>query len=96
MLLCVCMCVHVTVKEYDEYVVVMGSLPSSVPNMTFSPQADGEHCLLLALPCGRDANDVRAQTHALKSTLVSQSLTFRHKQLTSSDNRYILLWPLAH
>ena len=40
---CMCVCVCVTVKEYDDYVAVMGSLPFSVPNTTFSPQAEGEH-----------------------------------------------------
>ena len=38
------------------------------------PQNETEHCLLLALPCGRDANDVRAQTHALKNSLITYLL----------------------
>lgn len=38
------------------------------------PQNDSEHCLLLALPCGRDAGDVRTQTHALKNSLISYLL----------------------
>ena len=37
-------------------------------------QNESEHCLLLALPCGRDAGDVRAQTHALKNSLISYLL----------------------
>lgn len=37
-------------------------------------QNEAEHCLLLALPCGRDANDVRTQTHALKNSLISYLL----------------------
>jgi hypothetical protein len=37
-------------------------------------QNDSEHCLLLALPCGRDAGDVRTQTHALKNSLISYLL----------------------
>lgn len=34
-------------------------------------QNDGEHCLLLALPCGRDATDVLTQTNNLKNSLIS-------------------------
>ncbi|XP_064384598.1 msx2-interacting protein-like isoform X2 [Halichondria panicea] len=34
-------------------------------------QSDGEHCLLLALPCGRDASDVHTQTNALKNTFIT-------------------------
>ena len=30
-----------------------------------------EHCLLLALPCGRDPLDVHAQTRALKTSFIS-------------------------
>ena len=37
-------------------------------------QTDGEHCLLLALPCGRDATDVHTQTHALKNNLINYLL----------------------
>ena len=37
-------------------------------------QNESEHCLLLALPCGRDANDVRTQTHALKNSLITYLL----------------------
>ena len=68
---CVCVCMCACVKEYDEHVAVMVSLTSSIPNTTFSPQNDREHCLLLALSCGQDSNDVRAQTHAFKSSFVS-------------------------
>ena len=41
-------------------------------NLTF--QNEGEHCLLLALLCGRDASDVRVQTHAIKNSLPSYLL----------------------
>lgn len=34
-------------------------------------QNDGEHCLLLALPCGKDASDVRTQTNALQNTFIT-------------------------
>lgn len=37
-------------------------------------QNEGDHCLLLALPCGRDAGDVRNQTHILKTSLISYLL----------------------
>lgn len=37
-------------------------------------QTEGEHCLLLALPCGRDATDVHTQTHALKNNLINYLL----------------------
>lgn len=37
----------------------------------FSPQSDKDHCLLLALPCGRDPLDVHAQTRALKSGFIN-------------------------
>ena len=30
-----------------------------------------EHCMLLALPCGRDPLDVHAQTHALKTGFIT-------------------------
>ena len=33
-----------------------------------------EHCLLLALPCGRDPDDVQTQTHTLKNSLISYLL----------------------
>lgn len=34
-------------------------------------QMAAEHCLLLALPCGRDPLDVHAQTRALKTSFIS-------------------------
>ena len=37
----------------------------------FSQQSDKDHCLLLALPCGRDPLDVHAQTRALKSGFIN-------------------------
>ena len=33
--------------------------------------SDKDHCLLLALPCGRDPLDVHAQTRALKSGFIN-------------------------
>lgn len=32
---------------------------------------ENDYCLLLALPCGRDQEDVLAQTHALKSGFIT-------------------------
>jgi len=37
----------------------------------FNVQSEGDHCLLLALPCGRDASDVHVQTNALKNTFIN-------------------------
>lgn len=37
-------------------------------------QLNNEHCLLLALPCGRDPEDVQAQTHTLKTSLIAYLL----------------------
>ena len=34
-------------------------------------QNEIDHCLLLALPCGKDANDVHVQTQNLKNSLIS-------------------------
>lgn len=36
-----------------------------------SLQLENEHCLLLALPCGRDPLDVHAQTKALKNGFIA-------------------------
>ena len=36
----------------------------------FIVQNEQEHCLLLALPCGRDPVDVHTQTQALKNSLI--------------------------
>jgi len=33
-----------------------------------------EHCLLLALPCGKDASDVVTQTNALQANLINYLL----------------------
>lgn len=35
------------------------------------PQAENEYCLLLALPCGLDQEDVHNQTHALKTGFIT-------------------------
>ena len=40
----------------------------------YSVQNEDDHCLMLALPCGRDAGDVRNQTHILKTSLISYLL----------------------
>ena len=45
-----------------------------VYSLLHPPQNETEYCLLLALPCGRDANDVRTQTHALKNSLITYLL----------------------
>ena len=43
----------------------------SLSNPTlFFPQQQKEHCMLLALPCGRDPLDVHAQTRALKTSFI--------------------------
>lgn len=34
-------------------------------------QAENEYCLLLALPCGLDQEDVHNQTHALKTGFIT-------------------------
>ena len=36
-----------------------------------SSQAPNDHCMLLALPCGRDPLDVHAQTRALKTGFIT-------------------------
>jgi hypothetical protein len=38
---------------------------------SFFFQTKGDHCLLLALPCGRDPLDVHAQTRALKNGFIT-------------------------
>lgn len=38
---------------------------------TFLFQSPKEHCMLLALPCGRDPLDVHAQTRALKTGFIT-------------------------
>lgn len=40
-------------------------------NVLFCSQSDKDHCLLLALPCGRDPLDVHTQTRALKSGFIN-------------------------
>lgn len=37
----------------------------------FFSQAENEYCLLLALPCGLDQEDVHNQTHALKTGFIT-------------------------
>lgn len=37
----------------------------------FSLQGDTDYCLLLALPCGRDQDDVINQTQALKAAFIN-------------------------
>ena len=53
------------------------TLPSASlsPPLPSSPlQLPSEHCLLLALPCGRDPKDVLAQTKALKTGFITYLL----------------------
>ncbi|XP_028393826.1 msx2-interacting protein-like isoform X2 [Dendronephthya gigantea] len=44
---------------------------SQLEGVTKRMQFDNEHCLLLALPCGRDPLDVHAQTRALKTGFIA-------------------------
>lgn len=54
-------------------------------------QGESEHCLLLALPCGRDASDVHTQTHALKNNLINYLI---QKQAAGIINIQGQVWTL--
>ncbi len=41
------------------------------PTICHSWQVENDYCLLLALPCGRDQEDVLGQTQALKSGFIT-------------------------
>ncbi|XP_065183865.1 daf-12-interacting protein 1-like isoform X2 [Sycon ciliatum] len=45
--------------------------PSQLEGVALRMQAEMEHCLLLALPCGRDPLDVHAQTRALRTGFIT-------------------------
>ncbi|XP_078373416.1 uncharacterized protein LOC144657012 isoform X2 [Oculina patagonica] len=45
--------------------------PSQLEGVIRRMQSDKDHCLLLALPCGRDPLDVHKQTRALKSGFIN-------------------------
>lgn len=45
--------------------------PSQLEGVIRRMQSDKDHCLLLALPCGRDPLDVHTQTRALKSGFIN-------------------------
>lgn len=49
-----------------------GSVCSNLTSCRLSPlQGDSDYCLLLALPCGRDQDDVLKQTQALKNAFIN-------------------------
>ena len=56
----------ITVAYYLRKALVSTEIASCFPQ-----QSDKDHCLLLALPCGRDPLDVHAQTRALKSGFIN-------------------------
>lgn len=44
---------------------------NNIPFTFLSLQGDSDFCLLLALPCGRDQDDVLSQTQALKAAFIN-------------------------
>lgn len=47
----------------------LSSSPHRLPSLVF--QVESDYCLLLALPCGRDQEDVVNQTESLKAAFIS-------------------------